>query len=141
MAGNLDDCTDFLITKLLSAKSHAGDVIVEVFQELKVKHGIKPKYIRCDDSGENHKAEEACWKNGFNVKFEYTPPGTPQRNGRIEKKFATCYGRMRACYKASGIMEDDLKYKIWGECAMCITKLDNITVSSTRQESPHCQVK
>ena len=27
----LDDCTDFLITKLLSAKSHVGELIVEVF--------------------------------------------------------------------------------------------------------------
>ena len=135
--GILDDSTDLLITKFLRGKSQVGETIVEVLQELKVRHNKAAKYIRCDDAGENHKAEEACWRNGFNVQFEYTPPGTPQQNGRIERKFATCYGRIQACYKAAGILEDDLKYKIWAECAMYVTKMDNILVSSTREHSPH----
>ena len=35
------------------------------------------------------------------LQFEYTARGTPQRNGRIERKFATFYGRIRACYTAA----------------------------------------
>ena len=84
----------------------------------------------------NHIAEKSCWKNGLNVKFEYTPPGTPQRNGRIERKFATCYRRICACFKDAGIEDENLKNKLWAECVMCVTKLDNIMVSSTREKSP-----
>ena len=50
-----------------------------------MRHNIYTKYIRCDDDVNNHIAEKASWKNGVNVKFEYTPPGTPQRNGRLRE--------------------------------------------------------
>jgi len=135
--GMLDDCTDCFITKFLTAKSQVGQTVVEVFQELKVRYQIHPKYICCDDAPENHKAEQACLKHGFNIQFEYTPPGTPQRNGRIERKFATYYGRICACYNAAGIEDHELKYGTWAECAMTVTKLGNITVSSSRKNSPH----
>jgi hypothetical protein len=29
-------------------------------------------------------------------KFEFTAPDSPQQNGKIERKFATLYGRVRA---------------------------------------------
>ena len=89
-----------------------GDQITEVLTELKVRHNIHTKYIRCNDDVNNHTAEKACRKNGLNVKFEYTPPGTPQRNGRIERKFATCYGRIQACFEDAGIEEENLKNKL-----------------------------
>ena len=101
------------------------------------QENITPKYIRCDDAGENRAAEKLCIAHGIKVQFEYTPPGTPQRNGRIERKFATYYGRIRACYKAAGIMDDDFKYKIWAECARTIAMLDNMLTSSTKPASPH----
>ena len=74
--------------------------------------------------------------NGFNIQFEFTPPGTPQRNGRIERKFATYYGRIWACYKAANIKESDLKYGVWAECANTVAKLDNILTNSTKPHSP-----
>jgi hypothetical protein len=49
-------------------------------------------YIRCDDSGENRALEKACIKAGLRIQFEFTAPGMPQRNWRVERKFATLYG-------------------------------------------------
>jgi transposase InsO family protein len=31
----------------------------------------------------------------LNIKFEFTAPNSPQQNGKIERKFATLYGKMR----------------------------------------------
>jgi len=83
--GMLDDCTDLFVSHGLRQKSQLGDKLVFTLQTFKTKHNITPKYIRCDDAGENRKAEEKCIKAGLNIQFEYTPPGTPQRNGRIER--------------------------------------------------------
>jgi transposase InsO family protein len=37
----------------------------------------------------------------MHFKFEYTAPGTPQQNGKIERKFATLYGMNRAMLNAA----------------------------------------
>ena len=37
-----------------------------------------------------------CKQEGMGIKFEYTAPGIPQQNGKIEKKFATLYNRVQA---------------------------------------------
>ena len=100
-------------------------------QTLQTKYKKTPKYIWCDDAPENHKAEQACIKTSISVQFEYTPPGTPQRNGRIECKFATYYGRIRSTFKSAGLQDDDIKYGVWAECATTIRALDNILVSGT----------
>ena len=86
--------------------------MLQTFKQLKTIAKITPKYVRWDDAPENHKAEQLCLENGFNIQFEYTPSGTPQRNGRFERKFATCYGRIWARYKAANIKEEDLKYRV-----------------------------
>jgi hypothetical protein len=35
-------------------------------------------------------------KQQTGIRFEYTAPGTPQRNGVAERKFATLFSRVRA---------------------------------------------
>jgi hypothetical protein len=54
--------------------------------------GIEVNYIRCDDSGENKVFYNHCCLNGELIKFEFSGPRTPQRNGKIERKFQTLYG-------------------------------------------------
>ena len=83
--GMLDDCTDLFILYCIRAKSKLAENLVLTLQTMTIKHRKHPKYIRCDDAGENHKAEKACIKAGIKIQFEYTPLGTPQRNRRIEK--------------------------------------------------------
>ena len=135
--GMLDDCTDLFLSHCLRTKKSLGETLVMTLQTLQIKYKKTPKYICCDDAPENHKAEEACIKAGISVQFEYTPPGTPQRNGRIERKFATFYGRMRSTFKSAGLQDDDIKYGVWAECATTISALDNILVSGTQKESPY----
>ena len=115
--GMLDDCTDLFISHRLAAKSHLPDKLVETFQTLKTNHNITPKYDCCDNASENVATEKECISHGINVQFEYTPPGTPQRNGRIERKFATFYGRICSFLATAGIQEDTMKYGLWAECA------------------------
>jgi transposase InsO family protein len=47
-----------------------------------------------DNSGENTPFQKFVqYKSEFNVKFEFTAPGTPQQNGKVERAFATLFGK------------------------------------------------
>jgi transposase InsO family protein len=70
---------------------------------LKAKHGRTVKFIRCDNAGENKALEKACLKEGLGIQFEYTAPGTPQQNGKVERKFATLNARVRAMLNHAGL--------------------------------------
>ena len=94
------------------------------------------KYIRCDNAGENKKLQEKCEKEGLGVQFEYTAPNTPQRNGRIERKFATLAGRMRAMMKYAGLPEK-MSSILWAECARVAILLDNIMPDEMTNKSPY----
>ncbi len=50
----------------------------------------------CNNAGENVSLQKAYKQEGLGMFFEYTTPGTPQQNGRVEQKFATLYNRVRA---------------------------------------------
>jgi transposase InsO family protein len=61
------------------------------------KYKIKIECFRCDNAGENKSFQSLLkkkWKHY--IKFEYTAPNTPQQNGKIERKFATLYGKIRS---------------------------------------------
>jgi transposase InsO family protein len=90
----VDDCTDFEWSFFLKKKSDLKDEIFTLIRELKEKHGIQVKYIRGDNSGKNRALEKLCKQEGLGITFEYTAPGNPQQNGRVERKFATVYGRV-----------------------------------------------
>ena len=130
--GMLDDCTDLFISHCMRAKSELAENLVLTLQTMITKHEKHPKYIRCDDAGENHKAEKACIKAGNKIQFEYIPPKDASKNGKIERKFAKYYYRIRATYKATGISQDDMKYGIWAECANTIVNMDKMMTSPTR---------
>ena len=61
---------------------------------------------KCDNAGENKKMDDACIEQKMGIKFEYTAVGTPQQNGRVERKFATLYGRIRSMMIDAGIKEN-----------------------------------
>jgi hypothetical protein len=106
--------------------------------DLKSKHGITIKYIRCDDAGEKTKLEEACLKEGLRILFEYTAPGTPQRNGRVEQKFTTLYGQVRATMDHAGLSKKLCK-GLWAECAHTATMIENMIVTPTKPVSSNSQ--
>jgi hypothetical protein len=46
--------------------------------------------LRLDDAGENYALEKECKQQNLTVKFEYSGPRTPRRNGKVERKFKHC---------------------------------------------------
>ena len=43
----------------------------------------------CDNAAENEDFERTCKQEGLGIDFEYTVPGTPQQNGKVEWKLAS----------------------------------------------------
>ena len=81
-------------------KSNLPEIALFFIKELEQEEGTKVASIRLDNSGKNRALEVACKQEGLGFKFEFTAPNTPEQNGRIERKFATLYGRMRAMMSA-----------------------------------------
>ena len=75
-------------------------------------------------------------KNSEEIKFEFTSPGTPQKNDVIEQGFATRYSIMRAVMTNAGINEN-LKICLWTECAATPNKLENIMVKQYKDKLSH----
>jgi hypothetical protein len=73
---------------------------------------------------------------GYGVKFEFSGPRTPQRNGKVERKFQTFFGRIRAMLNSSGL-KDNLRSGVRAECAMTVTFLSNITAIKDKAVCPH----
>ena len=59
--------------------------------------------IRCDNADENQGLEKKLRKLKFLVNFEQTAPGTPQQNGRVERKFAILFGYTWSILNGTGL--------------------------------------
>jgi hypothetical protein len=64
--------------------------------EFQFRLGFKVKRMRCDNAGENRQFQKYLNRLPHHIKFENTAPNTPQQNGKLERKFATLYGKVRA---------------------------------------------
>jgi transposase InsO family protein len=93
------------------------------------------KFIRCDDSGENMTMKNDPEIKSFGIKFKFSGPRTPQRNGKVERKFQTLYRRFRAILNGAGL-EGELRDKIWAECVMNVTYLSNIMSTKSSFKRP-----
>jgi hypothetical protein len=81
--------------------------------------------------------QQACNEDpDLNITFEYTAPGTPQQNGKIERKFATLNGKCRAMLNAAEF-NWDLRHRMWAHCASLATLLDNVLIRKDVNRSPH----
>ena len=49
------------------------------------------------------------------MKFEFSAPRTPQKHGKVERKFQTFYGKIRAMPNASEI-DIEIQNGLWAEC-------------------------
>jgi hypothetical protein len=92
----VDEVTNMMWSHFLRRKPEASRKVIEFVTELKTKDANMVKFIRCDNLGENHALKQEIKKKGFNLQFEFTAPGTPQENGKVERAFATLWGRTRA---------------------------------------------
>ena len=130
----VDEATDMKWTFFLKNKDDQVKILVNFVKNLK-EIGKKVRYIRCDNAGENLSLQKAIDDEGLNVKFEYTARNTPQQNGKVERAFATLYGRMRAMM-ISAKFDATMKQQLWMEAAATATKLDNILCEKNKK-SPY----
>ena len=72
----------------------------------------------------------------MNICFEYTAVNTPQQNGRVDRKFATIYGRVGTMLMAAGI-EGKLRQLLWAEAGNTAINLMNFHTSHQDQKSPY----
>jgi hypothetical protein len=93
------------------------------------------RFISCDNSGENMKMKNDPEIKSFGIKFEFSGPRTTQRNRKVERKFQTLYGRIRAMLNGADL-GGELRDKIWAECVMNAIYLSNIISTKSSLKSP-----
>ena len=111
----VDDCTDMTWSFFLKKKTKTSEKIISLIKDLKSKYEIVVKIVRCDNAGENLALQRACESEGLGISFELMAPGSPQQNGKVERKFATLYGRMSTMLHGSNI-EGSLRHQLWAIC-------------------------
>jgi len=131
----VDEATDMCWSFFLKQKSETRDKIHGLLCELRDRLNKVVKFLRCDNSGENKRTEEFLKAKGIGTQFEYTAPNTPQQNGKVERKFATLYGRIRATLNSLG--DDELRTKLWAEAASMMTLIENISVKKRGEKPPY----
>ena len=119
----VDDYSDMSWSYFLRAKSEVVTVMVQFINNLIVKN-VHVKYIRCDNAGENMSLQKECEKKMMGIMFEFTGPGSPQYNGRVERKFATLYGKVRTILNEAQLTSD-LRRGLWAEACNFVTDLIN----------------
>jgi transposase InsO family protein len=115
----VDDYTDYCWSFVMNNKLDIKARIKTLLMDLKIANRIV-KFISCDNAGKNMTMKNDPEIKSFSIEFEFSGPRTPQRNGKVEKKFQTLYGRIRAMLNGAGL-EGELRDKIWSECVMNVT--------------------
>ena len=131
----IDQYSSFKWGLFLKTKDDLSEKFLPIAKQLACNQ-TPIRNIRCNNAGENKGLERRLRDEGFNIKFEYTPPGSSQYNGVGERAFPTIYGKIRATFNSTGI-EGDKKLKLWTECASTICKIDNMSIKPNKTKSPY----
>jgi hypothetical protein len=108
-----------LLEIFFEEKDKSKDKIVELIKELK-NENIHVQVLRLDDAGEIHGLEKECRQQNLGIKFEYSGPRTPGRNGKVDRKFQTLFVRIRAIINDSEI-DGEFSDAFWAECSATMT--------------------
>jgi hypothetical protein len=94
----MDEYTNLFWSYFLKTNDEQVQVIIRHLICITSETKVKVNYIRCDNSGENHDLQNQINDNHPKLvcKFDFTAPDSPQQNNKVERKFATLYGRVRA---------------------------------------------
>jgi hypothetical protein len=92
---NMDEYTNFLWSYFMKTKDEQVSVIIKHIKMLQNEPNVKDiqNYLR------ESSPRISC-------KFEFTAPDSPQQNGKIERNFATLYGRVRAILNSAEFTEN-----------------------------------
>jgi hypothetical protein len=154
----MDEYTNFSWSYFMKNKDDQVSIVIKHIKMLQNEPKIKVKYIGCDKSGENHDIQNYLRERypKIRCKFEFTAPDSPQQNGKIERKFATLYGRVRAILNCAQItpafatlygrvrailnvaqFTPALRNVMWAFCSLHATRLDNILIRPDTHLSPY----
>ena len=129
--GILDDYSDCMFGALLKHKNDQQQVILAFLQKLQARGVNTAKitiFIRLDNSGENKALQAFLTANGFgHVQFEFTPRESPQYAGRVERKFATLWSRVRSLLNAAKLPLA-LRSALWPKAFLLAILIENIIV-------------
>jgi hypothetical protein len=89
------------------------------------------KSIRLYNSSENKSFHQLIIKSATNINFEFTASGTPQKNGKVERAFASLFGKTRSMLNAGTI---PLIKGLRAKCANVSAQLENIIVKENYQQ-------
>jgi hypothetical protein len=88
----IDDFSSYCWSYFLKKMDESKDKLVKLIKELK-NENIQVIFLSLDDARENYALEKECKQQNLAFKFEYSGSRTPQRNGKVERKFQTLYAR------------------------------------------------
>jgi hypothetical protein len=131
----VDDTTDFAWSLFLTQKSETTARILQ-FIKLMKQRKTPVHAICCDNSGENNFLKKTIQQQGLHIKFEFTAPGTPQQNGRVERKFSILYEYMCSMLNQAQL-PDELRKSLWAEAAHQATDSINVMYTSTNHKPPY----
>jgi hypothetical protein len=120
-----DQATNFKWSYFMRRKVELMDEMIKFIKTMISKNPESIKFIRLDNAGENLGLKSRIELEGLDIKMEYTNPETPEQNGQVERSFATLWGKVRFMLNRS-VVTQDLREKLWAECASTGTKLNNI---------------
>jgi hypothetical protein len=125
----MDEYAHFLWSYFLKSKDEQVQVIITHL--IHITNDVKV------NSGENHDLQNQIKDNHskLDCKFEFTAPDSPQQNGKVEKKFATLYGRVRAMLNEAEFIWP-LRHDMWAYASLHATKIDNLLIRPGTHLSP-----
>ena len=131
----VDDFLDYCWPFFLKRKDEVVEKMVSFIKEMKNKHQIEIRRIWMDGAGENVLFKEEVERRSWGIQFEMTGPGTPQHNGKVERKFATLFGFARAMMNYCGI-EKSFWRGHWTETAMMAIQIHNVLIKNYATKTP-----
>ena len=108
----MDEGTEMLWCEFLKSKDENEE---KAFKHIMKMKGwgidISKLIIRCDNALENYTLKHTTEEKGMSIKYEFTARGTPQQNGKLERKLRTIWGRAKAML-SGGKMRGTLREKL-----------------------------
>jgi hypothetical protein len=123
----VDERSNYCWSHFLKQGSDVARLMVNFVMNLAAT-GKAVKYIRCDNANENTSFQQLYMKQQLNMQFEYSSPGAPQFNGKVERKFATLYNKVRAMLNSASLV-GTIRNGLSKEAAKTATDIENLIAS------------
>ncbi|XP_074284145.1 uncharacterized protein LOC141608700 [Silene latifolia] len=118
----VDDCSRSVWVYLLLAKTEVTSVFIQFLSMVHTQFSKQVKVVRSDNGTEFNFMADYFLQQG--IQFQTSCVGTPQQNGRVERKHRHILNVARAL-----LFQGQLPKKFWGECVLTAAYLINRTPS------------